>query len=124
MRLAALIHKGVTGDPASVTARNVLKMATWNGAISAGFSDVGLIRDGWQADLVLVDLDGPRYEGWNPENLVGFLVYSGSSRDIVGTMVAGDWVYREGMFIDKEYEQVRQEVVRCRRELIGSGSDS
>lgn len=120
MRLAALIHKGVTGDPTVVTAKSVLEMATLNGAVSAGFDDVGLIREGWQADLVLVDLDKPRYEGWSPENLAGFLVYAGSSRDVTGTMVAGNWVYREQSPKDEEYDQVRREVSRCRRELTGS----
>jgi len=124
MRLAALIHKGITGNPTVVTARSVLKMATLNGAISVGLNDVGLIREGWQADLVLVDLDQPRYEGWDRDNIVGFLVYAGSSRDIFGTMVAGNWVYRKGSFKDKEHEQVRQEVSRCRKELTGSGSVS
>lgn len=124
MRLAALIHKGITGDPTVVTARSVLKMATLNGAISVGLKDVGLIRKGWQADLVLIDLDQPRYEGWDRENIPGFLVYAGSSRDIIATMVAGSWVYRVGSFKDNEYEKVRSEISRCRRELTGSGNVS
>ena len=124
MRLAALIHKGATGDPTSVTAKNVLKMATFNGAVAAGFRDLGLVREEWQADLILVDLDRPQYEGWDLENIPGFLVYAGSSRDIVGTMVAGSWVYRNGLSMGKEREKVRQEVSRCRRELTASGSGS
>lgn len=122
MRLAALIHKGVSGDPTAVTARSVLKMATVNGAISAGFKDVGLIRKGWQADLILVDIDKPRYEGWNLDNIAEFIVYAGSSRDISGTLVAGKWIYREGKFVDDVYAKVIQEVGRCRRELTGSAT--
>ncbi|MDO9508215.1 MAG: amidohydrolase [Thermovirgaceae bacterium] len=124
MRLCALIHKGITMDPTAVTARSVFKMATVAGARAAGFDDVGLIREGWQADLILVDLDKPQYEGWTTENLFGFIVYAGSSRDISGTIAAGRWLYRGGRFMDGEYEEVKRQISRCRKELVCSGNCS
>lgn len=124
MRLCALIHKGITKDPTAVAARSVFKMATVAGARSSGFADVGLIREGWQADLVLVDLDRPQYNGWDPENLFGFLVYAGSSRDVKGTMAAGRWIYSDGSFPEGEFDEVMRQLSRCRNELTGSESGS
>lgn len=124
MRLCALIHKGVTKDPTVVSARSVLKMATVAGARSSGFVDVGLVREGWQADLVLVDLDRPQYNGWDPENLFGFIVYAGSGGDVKATMAAGRWLYRDGSFPEGEFEEVMRQLSRCRNELTGSANGS
>jgi 5-methylthioadenosine/S-adenosylhomocysteine deaminase len=117
MRLCSLIHKGRSNDPTVVTARDVLRMATIEGARAAGFDDVGLIREGWQADLVTVDLDGPHFQGWDLENIAGFLVYAGSSRDITGTMVAGKWLYRSDRPDYERQEETMMQTARCRKEL-------
>ncbi len=118
MRLSALLHKGVSGDPTTVTAAQVLRMATVEGARALGFDDVGLLREGWQADLMLVDLDLPHYVGWTPENLLMYLVYAGSSADVVGTMVQGRWLYRRKEFATLDALRIRRESSRCRQELL------
>ncbi|PKO90726.1 MAG: N-ethylammeline chlorohydrolase [Betaproteobacteria bacterium HGW-Betaproteobacteria-10] len=57
MRLAALIAKGSTGDAAVLPAREVLRMATLNGAIALGLADkIGSITPGKAADLCAVNL--------------------------------------------------------------------
>ncbi|MFP4482478.1 MAG: amidohydrolase [Thermovirgaceae bacterium] len=96
MRLAALLGKGSIRDPLCCKAAEVLRMATFEGARALGFDKCGRIQEGWMADLVLVDLDQPHYIGWEPATLGQFLVYAGSSADILGTMVAGRWVYKDG----------------------------
>jgi len=118
MRLCALLHKGALKDPTVMASRDVFRMATLSGAASAGFSDVGLLREGWQADLVMIDLDRPHYVGWDRENIVDFLVYAGSSSDILGTMCAGKWLYRDGEFPGQDHDAVMGEVRRCREDLL------
>ncbi len=57
MRLAALIAKGSTADAAVLPAREVLRMATLNGAIALGLADkIGSITPGKAADLCAVNL--------------------------------------------------------------------
>lgn len=106
MRTAALIHKGVNMDPVCVSALDVLRMATYEGAKAFGFSQKGMIREGWVADLVLVNLDAPHYIGVNDENLAMYLIYAGSSGDISGTMVNGKWLYRNGEYPTLDYEEI------------------
>ena len=117
MRTAALIHKGVTRDPVCVSALDVLRMATYEGARAFGFSQKGMIREGWFADLVLVNLDKPHYIGVNEENLGAYLVYAGSSADIAGTMINGRWIYRNGEYPTLDAEEI---VIKAReaREAI------
>lgn len=106
MRTAALLHKGVRRDPVSVSALDVLRMATYEGARAFGFSQKGMIREGWFADLVLVNLDSPHYIGVNEDNLAVYLVYAGSSGDVAGTMVNGKWLYRNGEYPTLDAEEI------------------
>lgn len=59
MRLASLIAKGSTGDASVLSASEVLRMATLNGAIALGIGEqTGSITIGKAADLCAVELSG------------------------------------------------------------------
>ncbi|MBQ7267361.1 MAG: amidohydrolase family protein, partial [Synergistaceae bacterium] len=117
MRTAALLHKGATRDPVCVSALDVLNMATYEGARAYGFSMKGMIREGWFADLVLVNLDKPQYIGFNEENLAAYLVYAGSSTDVAGTMVNGKWLYRNGEYPTLDSEEIIQKAREAREAI-------
>jgi 5-methylthioadenosine/S-adenosylhomocysteine deaminase len=118
MRTCSLLHKGIRRDPSIVLASEVLRMATLDGARALGLENVGLLKPGWQADLVLVDLDKPQYVGATPETLSASLVYSGSSADVTGTVVAGKWLYRDGVHLTLERETILEKAAACRKELL------
>ncbi len=117
MRTAALLHKGVNKDPVCVSALEVLRMATYDGARAFGFAQKGMIREGWMADLTLVDLDKPHYIGVNNENLAAYIVYAGSSADVAGTMVNGKWLYRNGDFPTLDKEEILTRARKAREEI-------
>ncbi|MBQ3586038.1 MAG: amidohydrolase [Synergistaceae bacterium] len=117
MRTAALLHKGANLNPVCVTALDVLRMATYEGAKAFGFSQKGMIREGWFADLVLVNLDKPHYIGVNEENLAAYLVYAGSSADVAGTMVNGKWLYRNGEYPTLDREEIVQKAREAREAI-------
>lgn len=119
LRCAALIHKGIAKDPTLITSAEVLKMATVNGAIALGFKNTGLIKEGYEADMVLIDLDRAHYVGWNNENLPGFIVYAGSSSDVKATVVAGKMLYKNGAFTETDKERTVAEANAARRKLLG-----
>lgn len=104
MRFAALLHKGINCDPTCLSSAELFKMATVTGARALGFDRTGLIKAGYTADMMLVDLDLPHYIGWDMQNLSGYLVYAGSSADVKATVVAGKTVYSNGEFttIDRD----------------------
>ncbi len=118
MRTCALIHKGVHRDPCTVPAAEAFKMATLGGAIALGFDNVGLLKPGWQADLVVVNLERPHYVGVTPENLCASLVYSGSSADVGATMVAGRWLYRDMHHETLDSREIIRNARNCRKELL------
>ncbi len=114
MRTTALLHKGVNKDPVCVSALEVLRMATYEGAKAYGFSQKGMIQEGWVADLVLVNLDKPHYIGVNDENLAAYIVYAGSSADVEGTMINGKWLYKNGQFPTLDKEEIVQKTIAAR----------
>ncbi|MBO4671700.1 MAG: amidohydrolase [Bacteroidales bacterium] len=75
MKTAALLAK-VTGDAALLSAAQVLRWATRNGAEAFGY-DAGEIASGKLADAVLVDLSNPKMTPCH--NLVSNWVYSADS---------------------------------------------
>ena len=119
MRTAALLHKGANKDPLAVSASQAFAMATLEGAKALGFSQVGRIEEGWEADLLLVNLDQPHYNGWNEENLIPYLVYAGSSADVEATMVKGRWIWGSHGSSMKQ-EEILPQARRCRKELVAS----
>lgn len=119
LRFAALLHKGVKKDPTVVSACEALRMATVNGAAALGFDNLGLISEGYRADITLIDLDQPQYVGWDTGNLAEFLVYAGSSRDVTATVVAGETLYEKGEFVTIDKDRAVASAVKMRGYLTG-----
>lgn len=119
MRFAALLHKGVKKSPTIVSAHQALTMATAAGAAALGFDGLGLLAEGYIADIVLIDLDQPHYIGWNEENLAAFIVYAGSSRDVAATVVAGKTLYERGEFKTIDKSRILAAAEKSRRYLAG-----
>jgi 5-methylthioadenosine/S-adenosylhomocysteine deaminase len=103
MQLAALLHKGVSGDPTAVPARAVVEMATIGGAQVLGLSDtVGMLVEGMKADIACIAVDGPHatpyYDPWS------HLVFAARASDTRHVIVGGQLVVgnRELNTLDQE----------------------
>ncbi|MFO7855029.1 MAG: amidohydrolase [Paracoccaceae bacterium] len=95
LRLAATLHKGVTGDATAVSTAEAWRMATLSGAEAMGLGAVtGSLEVGKAADLVALDVTRPHaVPMFDP---LTHLVYSASKADVRHVMVGGDWVVRDG----------------------------
>jgi 5-methylthioadenosine/S-adenosylhomocysteine deaminase len=88
MRTAALLAKGVSGDPAVMDAATALEAATLGGARAIGLEErIGSIEVGKAADLVAVDFN--RLELSPVFSPLSHLVYAVSRRDVSDVFVAG-----------------------------------
>lgn len=95
IRLAALIHKPNFGV-SSITAQQVLDMATINGAKALGLADkIGSIAPGKFADLTILNLN--KVHLIPADNVVSQIVYSVQSRDVLHVMIDGEWVVQDGI---------------------------
>ncbi len=116
MLLAAIVHKGHTGDPTVVPAAQALAMATRESARCAGIGAlVGTLEVGKRADIALVDLRGPHLRPLH--NVVSQLVYAAGAADVRATVVEGEVVMREGCFPGQDVEEVYAECAQRARRL-------
>jgi 5-methylthioadenosine/S-adenosylhomocysteine deaminase len=101
MRLVLQAHRVPGHDPEAVpVAAQVFRMATAGGARTTAFgNEIGEIRVGAAADLVLVDWDGIAYPFIDERvPLITALVQRAKTRDVSTVICAGEVVYRDGQF--------------------------
>ncbi|WP_248930854.1 amidohydrolase [Paenibacillus hamazuiensis] len=111
MRLAALIHKGVSGDPVAVPAAEAFKMGTSEGAKSIWLEDVGILAPGMKADFIAVDIDQSHF--YPKTNYVSHIVYAASAKDVVDVCIDGRWVVRGGECLTLDEERILHEAQKC-----------
>lgn len=115
VKLAALLQSGITNDPTALSAREVLRMATADGAEALG-RKTGRIAEGYVADLILVDFNRPHLMPCH--SLEENLVYAAKGSDVVLNMARGQIIYKDGGFKTLNLEQIRREVERYALPLL------
>ena len=119
IHIAALLCRGATKDANAVSAADIVKMATVNGALAQGRKDCGAVKVGNKADIIVFDLMKPNLQ---PDfDTLANVVFSAQSSDIVMNMIDGRVVYRDGnfAFINREevYREVNERLSRILKEL-------
>jgi cytosine/adenosine deaminase-related metal-dependent hydrolase len=114
-RYALLLARSGVGESTaacSLSAQNVLQMATQGGAQALGLEkQIGALKEGMQADLVVVGLNGAQQVPvYDP---VSALIFSSGARDVMLTVVAGREVYRDG-----RVTAVDEDLLRARMKKI------
>jgi len=109
MRGVALAVRSSSGDPAALPASAALMMATVCGARAQGRADtVGMIKEGMDADLCLVDFSAPHLMPCH--NVLSALVFSAKGGDVAMTMVRGRILYQNGQFPTIDLKSVVEEL--------------
>lgn len=96
MFLVTGLSKLKENDAAALDAKEVLKMATVNGAHAMGLTNADVLAEGKFADLIMIDLHQPNMQPLN--NIEKNIVYSGSKQNVKMTMVNGKILYENGEF--------------------------
>lgn len=104
VQLAALMHKVHTLDPLAVPALTAVKMGTEYGAQALSLHDVGRLRAGDKADIVLFSMRGA---AWTPcYNPVSLLAYAAKSSSIDTVMVDGKILMENGALTTMDEERI------------------
>ena len=93
LHAAWLIHRAVKGA-GSTPVETLVHWATANGAKVLGLDQVGTLAPGMQADVVLYDLNHPRYAG-NHDPATA-LITAGGAAHVKQAWVAGQTVVKDG----------------------------
>lgn len=107
MHLASIIHNGARLDPTIMKAANVFRMATLNGAILQGRGNTGMLKEGYDADILAIDMDQPHLFP-NPDP-VSTLCYSAQGSDVCMNMVDGKILYENGEYLTLDKDKILYE---------------
>jgi len=123
LRLLALTQKHDALDPEVLPVAEALDIATRGGAAALGLGEsLGTLAPGYQADIVLMDIQGTHWQP--PHNLLAGLVYSARASDVHTVMVEGRVLLkdRELLTINKArvFEEVSRRMERLARIEPGS----
>lgn len=94
MRLAANLSRLVHHDPAAISASDIVRMATLEGARALGLGDdIGSIEVGKEADLIMIDTVVPHLTPLHDPHTA--VVFSAGRSDVRHVLVAGELVVED-----------------------------
>lgn len=112
MRLCAGFQKNSSRDRSAMPAKDIVSMATCQGARVLGLEDkAGSIEPGKEADLVLVETDSPNmFPVYDPYSA---LVYSANASNVRDVYVAGTCLVQDKKLVYEDFESIRRELSDC-----------
>jgi len=119
IRQTALIHKYQALDPEQIPGDLALRLATQAGARALGFPEVGVLRVGAPADLILVNLDAPHMRPVH--SLIANLVHSAKGSDVTDAMVDGRWLMRNRELQTLDEARILHEAERHAQAMVRRG---
>ena len=116
-QLAALVQKGVTGDPTVLPAEKVFAMLTIEGAQAVGLADrIGSIETGKLADLAVVNFDAvnltPCYD------IYSHLIYAASAADVSDVMIHGRLVMQDRKLLTLDEAKLKTQIRKIAQNVL------
>ena len=118
MKVFAVASKVRNMDPTVVTPLETIRCATERGALCQGRADCGKVKEGYRADLIVLDIDQPHMIP--AHDILNNIVYSASGSDVLLTMVDGKGVYRDGEYTTMDIEEVKARVKESTDRILRS----
>lgn len=116
LKTAALAQKAWREDPAALPLDELLAMGTVNGARALGLNS-GVVEEGAQADLILVDTDSPFFVP--AHNFKANFIYSANS-SCIDTLICGGRILMQGGRVEGQEEvlaRAKEETERFLRKI-------
>ena len=105
LRMAALLQKGITGDPTVLPAGETLTCATVNGAAALQLqAEIGTLTVGKKADMIFVDLTKPHMQPGHDK--ISDLVYAAKGSDVKTVLVDGEVLMKDYQLTHIDEERV------------------
>ena len=115
MKLMPMLQKGTLLDPLVISPAQVLASATTVGAKAMSYKDLGLLKEGYLADLILVDMHKPNFFPCN--DLENNLIYAAQGSDVMLTMVNGEILYDNGKYCTLDADAIMKKAQEISEDL-------
>ena len=116
IRLAAILHNGVTKDPTFLPAIDAIKMVTCDAAKALGLGDrIGSIEVGKSADIIFMDFHKPHlvpiYDYY------AHLAYAAGREDVSTVLINGKIVMRDRNMLTMDAEKAIADIIEIGKEV-------
>ena len=115
LKLMPLLQKGITLDPTVVSPAQCLASVTTVGARAMGYEDLGLLKEGFLADLILLDVSRPNMIPVN--DFESNLIFAAQGGDVRLTMVDGKVLYQNGQYTALDAQSIMKKAKEAALEL-------
>lgn len=115
-QLAAMVQKGVTGNPSVMPAEKVFSMLTIDGARAVGMSNrIGSLEEGKLADMMVLDFDSPNltpcYDFYSQ------LIYAAAAADACHVMIHGKMVMQDRHLLSLDEASIKAQIRQIAQEI-------
>lgn len=108
IRMAALLHKGVSGIPTVIPAAEALRMGTVYGARALGLDgEIGQLRPGMKADFIALSTENTRFVPRT--DLLSHLAYSATGAHVRHVWVDGRQLLKDGELLTLDESRILHE---------------
>jgi 5-methylthioadenosine/S-adenosylhomocysteine deaminase len=115
-RMAAYLQKVKNLDPAVIDKMNLLQFITKNGAEALALEKLGVLKEEYKADLLLIDTQKESFSFPHHSNLSN-LFYAADSRVIDTVIINGKVVVESGQVLTLDRERIYYEVEKRAAEI-------
>ena len=117
MKTAAYLQKVNTMEPSSISAYDILKMATIEGAKVLGMeNEIGTLEPGKKADMIFIKTD--KLHMCPANDVCANLVYSSNGADVESVMIDGKVIMQNRKMINLDEKQVMRQVKKIAKRLL------
>ena len=117
IKLAAYLQKGMFGTAVAISAKDVLEMATIEGARVLGIdSEVGSLEVGKKADIILIDLNKPHL--LPRQDIYSLLAYSVNGADVDTSIIDGKIVMEDRKVLGTDEDEMKQRIEMTKNRLF------
>ena len=117
IKLAAYLQKGMYGSATAMSAKDVLEMATIEGARVLGIdSEVGSLEVGKKADIILINLNKPHL--MPRHDIYSLLAYSVNGADVETSIIDGKIVMENRRVLNVNEEDIMQKIQNVKTRLF------
>ena len=117
MKTAAYLQKVNTMEPSSISAYDILKMATIEGAKVLGMeNEIGSLEPGKKADMIFIKTD--KLHMCPANDVCANLVYSSNGADVESVMIDGKVIMQNRKMLNLDEKQVMRQVKKIAKRLL------
>lgn len=118
-RFATLVSRVNGGSQRFLQPDRLLKAMTLGGAAALGMeNEIGSVEAGKQADIIVISLENVAQAPIH--DIHSTLIFSSNAKDIKATMVAGEFIYRDGKSLKIDEKELAENIEAVRAKMTES----